>query len=173
MIYVLAYPQFDTKISLSLATFRKIHEPNRAQLVAPHITLVFGVRNTPVEDIERICRHVATANSAISLEFSMADVSYDPFEKKHKIALLCSVGASPLISLHEQLYDGPHHRELHPDIPYRPHMTVGSNADVSKVERVDVALIGDFPIKAMVKNLSVVSLVGGELHSISSISLGT
>ena len=172
MIYVLAYPQFEPEISQSLAAFREVHEPNRAQLVDPHITLVFGLRNTPIENIESLCQRVASANSTISLEFSMVDFLYDPFEKTHKIALRCSIGASPLISLHEQLYDGPHQKELHPGIPYRPHMTIGANADAAKVESVDTAVIGDFPIKAIVKNLSIVSLVDDKLRSISSIPLG-
>jgi len=171
MIYVLAYPQFDTRVSDALAAFRRLHEPVRARLVAPHVTLVFGVRNSSPEEISNICKQVATTTSAISTEFSTCEVSYDPFEKVHKISLMCAKGASLINALHEKLYEGPHNGELRPDIPYRAHMTIGANADRSQLENADTASIGPFPIKAEINSLSVVQLTAGELHAIGSFGL--
>ena len=171
MIYVLAYPQFDAKVSQSLAAFRRIHEPERSQLVAPHITLVFGVRNSSPEDIVTICEQVASNTSPISTEFSKSEVSFDPFEKTYKISLLCAEGASLLTSVHRRLYEGPHRGELDPSIPYRPHMTVGANVNLSELEDADIAAIGVFPIMAVVNSLSVVQLASGELRTISSVEL--
>ena len=171
MIYVLAYPLFDRRVSEALAAFRGLHEPARAQLVAPHVTLVFGVRNSSSEEISNICRRVAATTSVFSTKFSTSELSYDPFEKTHKISLLCAEGANLITSLHEKLYEGPHHDELHPDIPYRPHMTVGANADRSQLKNANTASIGHFPIKAEINSLSVLQLADGKLNAISSIGL--
>jgi len=171
MIYVLAYPKLEAKISRSLAAFRQTHEPERAQLVAPHITLVFGVRKSSPEEIAAICDQVASKTSAISTEFSKSEICYDPFEKVHKISLLCTKGAKQLTALHRDLYEGPHSDEFDTDIPFRPHMTVGANSNLSELEDVSLASIGTLPITAEIDSLSVVQIANRELQTICSVKL--
>lgn len=171
MIYVLAYPNFNEQVTCRLDDFRCIHEPERAKLVAPHVTLVFGVPQKLAEDVVHISRQVANITSPFSLEFLNHEISYDSFEEVHKISLGCSKGANFLISMHEKFYQGPLQDELHVDIPYRPHMTIGANANISKLENVDISTIGSFPIKAEIKSLNVVELSGNKLHTINSIKL--
>ncbi len=171
MIYVLAYPRFDAAVMQSLDAFRGKHEPARARLVAPHITLVFGVRTTSAEDIAALCAQVARQTKAIATEFASAEISYDPFEKTHKISLLCSKGADLLTALHRKLYEGPHLHEFDPEMPYRPHMTIGASVERSKLHVADTASIGTFPITANIDDLAVVRLINGELQTISTIKL--
>lgn len=171
MIYVLAYPKFEADILRSILTFRSAHEPDRAGLVAPHITLVFGVQNSTPSEIAKHCELVATRTTTISVEFPSWEIVYDPFEKTHKIFLVTSTGTDRVTALHQQLYDGPHRSELHPDMPYKSHMTVATNVDRSVLEAVDVASIGTFPMKATIRSLEVVSLTDSRLSVIGSIPL--
>ena len=50
MIYALAYPVFDPSTARAIDAFRTAHEPERARLVAPHVTLVFGLTSISARD---------------------------------------------------------------------------------------------------------------------------
>ena len=171
MIYVLAYPKFSEQISQRLDDFRSVHEPERARLVAPHLTLVFGVEQKFAEDVVDLCEQVAATTTSISLAFSKSEISYDPFEKVNKISLVCWKGADLITDLHERFYQGLHQNAQRSDVIYRPHMTVGTNFDISKLENVDVSTIGAFPIEAECNRLSIVELNGNELQAIKSFEM--
>ncbi len=173
MIYVLAYPQFEPRIASQIGTFRSEHEPERAKLVPPHITLVFGVRDADPSHIISLCEGAALTTSQIDVTFDRVEVVEDPFEKTCKLALICSKGGRDLNALHEQLYDGPHRAEFNADNPFRPHMTVATKADRQVIEATDPAPLGAFPIPAIIKGLDVVQLVGGTLTSLASVKLRT
>ncbi|MGB1215273.1 MAG: 2'-5' RNA ligase family protein [Pikeienuella sp.] len=155
----------------SILAFRCAHEPDRAKLVAPHITLVFGVQNSTPSEIAEHCERVARRTTMFCVEFSSWEIVYDPFEKTHKIFLVTSTGTDRVTALHQHLYDGPHRSEQRTDIPYKAHMTVATNVDRSVLEAVDVASLGRFPIKATIRSLEVVSLANGRLTVIGSFPL--
>jgi 2'-5' RNA ligase len=171
MIYVLAYPRFEPRVARNIAAFRSAHEPERAILVDPHITLVFGVRIAEPGAFAAFCQRAASRAREIPVEFSGSEIGYDPFEKTHKLFLVSSVGTDDLLALHERLYDGPHRRTLHPGISFKPHMTVASNRDQSIIERLDVMEIGSFPIAGRICALEVVELADNKLHLLQSIPL--
>lgn len=172
MIYVLAYPRFDMSVSRSLAAFRDIHEKERAKLVAPHITLVFGLADSISQEIIAVCEQIASQTPVIPIEFSNSEIVFDPYENTHKIFLLTSIGRDRLKILHDQFYDGLHHKELDNDESYRPHMTVATNLDRLIIEDVDTTSLGSFPIKAIISSLDVVKLADGKLSTIGSTPLG-
>lgn len=171
MIYVLAYLEFEPSIAESIHRFRSAHELERARLVPPHVTLVFGMRNTRPQDLLTLCEDVAGRVSELTVSFNEGGIVYDPFEKTHKLLLFCSTGKRRLIALHQQLYEGPHRAELNLDIPYRPHMTVATNKDRTIIERLDMAAIGDFPIAGTISALEVVELVDNTLQSFRTVPL--
>lgn len=171
MIYVLAYPEFERSVAESINRFRSAYEPERARLVPPHVTLVFGIRNAHPPDFLALCEHVADHVSEFAVDFTASDIVYDPYEKTHKLFLLGSTGKPALIALHQQLYDGPHRTELNLNAPYRPHMTVATHEDRTIIERLDVAALGAFPIPGKIGALEVVELVDSTLHPLRTIPL--
>tara|TARA_A100000171_G_scaffold44001_1_gene46437 strand:- start:355 stop:834 length:480 start_codon:yes stop_codon:yes gene_type:complete len=119
-------------------TFRTENEPARAELVPPHVTLVFGLMNIrPHEFLER-CEAVANKSSQFEVSFVSEEITHDPFEKTYKLLLVSSTGSSQLAALHDQLYERAQRAERKDDIPYRPHMTVATNPDRAIIERLDV-----------------------------------
>ena len=92
MIYVLANPVFDTSSAERIASFRAKHEPQRAKLVPPHITLVFGVANNNLQTVSGLVEVISQQFSAFPISFDRHVTEYDPFEKKYKILLLCCAG---------------------------------------------------------------------------------
>lgn len=171
MIYVLTYPEFETGVADRIAKFRSEHEPERAELVLPHVTLVFGLRNVQRSKFLSLCESVAAQVPEFVAEFSTYEVTHDPFEKAYKLLLLASMGGQTLSKLHEQLYDGPHRHELHPDHPFRPHMTIATNGEQPVVEKLDPSEIGAFPLVGIIRSLEIVELAGKHLHRLQTIPL--
>jgi 2'-5' RNA ligase len=171
MIFVLAYPEFEPIVAGHIARFRSAYEPERAKLVRPHITLVFGLRNIDPLEFIASCEKIAERVSEISVNFEDTEIAHDPFEKTHKLFLVCSTGKDHLIALHERLYDGLHRSELHPTIPFRPHMTIATHSDRAMIERLDVAAIGNLPMSGKIHSLEVVDLVENTVLSLRTIPL--
>jgi 2'-5' RNA ligase len=172
MIYVLAHPSFAPDVAENIDRFRSAHEPERARLVRPHVTLVFGLKNADPVEFTMFCTRVAEGVAEIDIEFVASECSYDPFEKAHKMLLLSAAGSMDVTALHEQLYDGPHRSELHPGIPYRPHMTVATHEDRRVIDGLDVEVIGSFPLRGRINALEIVELSGGALKPVRTIPLG-
>jgi hypothetical protein len=171
MIYVLAYPEFEPSVAGNIARFRQTHEPEKAKLVRPHVTLVFGLRGVRQLEFVASCEKVAEGVPAIAVDFDSTEIVHDPFEKTFKLFFLNSKGRDALKALHERLYDGPRRSELHPDIPFRPHMTVATHSDRAIIERLDASEIGAFPISGIIRALEVVQQVQETLVRLRTIPL--
>ncbi len=169
MIYVVAYPKFETLLARQIDRFRSIHEPERAKLVRPHVTLMFELKQTEPAQVSELCRSVASATPKLSVEFVDSTVAYDPFEKAYKLFLVCGKGKGALRKLHGQLYDGLHRVELNDELPFIPHMTIATHADRPVIEQLDVADIGKFPMAGTIRSLELVELVDGMLNELESV----
>ncbi|MEL7212216.1 MAG: 2'-5' RNA ligase family protein [Pseudomonadota bacterium] len=172
MIYVLAYPAFEPNTAARIRTFREMHEPDRAKLVPPHITLVFGMDDIHLAAVSERVDTVSRQARAVPVLFDRHVSAFDPFEETHKIFLLCGDGRAEITSLHTQLYDGAHRSELSPAHSFEPHMTVGAYRDGAALDRVDISAVGQFPIKGLVSSLELVRLDGEKLTTLRSMPLG-
>ncbi|WP_157982276.1 2'-5' RNA ligase family protein [Oceanicella sp. SM1341] len=172
MIYVLAYPQFEPSVAERIRRFRTENEPARAELVPPHVTLVFGLTNIRLQEFQEHCEAVASRSSQFEISFVSDEITHDPFEKTHKLLLVSSTGSSLLAALHDQLYDGAQRAERKDDIPYRPHMTVATNPDRTIIERLETSSLGGFPLLGTIRALEVVKLENGRLHHLRTTPFG-
>ena len=171
MIYVLAYPTFDQRSTELIDAFREKHEPQRAKLVPPHITLVFGVTNEHLQSVSGLVDVVSQQSSAVTVTFDSHVTEFDPFEKKYKIFLLCGEGRAAIKSLHNQLYEGAQRSEYSLSHPFKPHMTIGSYTEQADVDQVDVSAVGEFPIRGQVSSLELVQLESGQLKTLKTAPL--
>ena len=171
MIYVLAYPSFDPATAARVARFRRANEPLRANLVAPHVTLVFGVADRHAPGMITRCRDLAANTRAFTVTFASAQRVYDPFEKTHKLFLICGTGADTLTKLHNGLYTGPLQEEMDPDHPFRPHMTVATQSTGEEIDRLDPRVLGTLPIAAQIGTLALVEVTRGTLRPVATVSL--
>ena len=162
MIYVLMYPEFEPALADRLYHFRHTHEPDRAKLVPPHITLVFGVDPAHRSGLLEACDAAAHSRAPFEVTFSHSVSAYDPFEAAHKLFLICDRGSDAIITLHRQLYAGlPDTAKS--DVPFTPHMTVATNPDPKYISHLDAGDIGPFPITSRVQSLTVVQFDGARL----------
>lgn len=103
MIYVLAYPAFAPHIADRINAFRTQHEPKRAKLVPPHITLVFGVADAYLQIVSDLLDVATGQVNAFPVGFGSSIIEFDSFEKKHKLFLLCDEGRERIAVLQAAL----------------------------------------------------------------------
>ena len=163
MIYVLAYPEFEQPDVDRIRIFRAKHEPHRAKLVPPHITLVFGVKSLHLPVITELAEAVSRQTHAFHITFDDHAIVFDHFEQKHKIFLLCGEGSCKVTALHNQLYDGEHRAELSTSHPFQPHMTVATCDTRAQIEQVNLSDAGALPLRGTLRAIQVVQLSGGAL----------
>jgi len=171
MIYVLGYPDFAPSCRKRIDEFRARHEPERADLVPPHMTFVFGVAERHLNSVSALVDTASSRFSEFTVSFDTLLIEFDPFESKYKIFLLCGAGYDDAVSLHQHLYDGAHRSELSLEHPFRPHMTVATADKRAEIEEVDVSQVGKLPLKGRLRALEVVRLKDGRLTTLRSAPL--
>lgn len=169
MIYVLAYPEFEPPDADRIHVFRAKHEPQRAKLVPPHLTLVFGVKSLHLSVVTELAGSVSRQTHAFHITFDDHVIEFDPFEQKHKIFLLCGEGSCNVRALHSQLYDGEHRTELSTSHPFRPHMTIATCDTRAQIEQVNVSDAGTLPLRGTLRSLEVVQLSSGALSTLKTL----
>jgi 2'-5' RNA ligase len=172
MLYVLTYPDFEASVAEKIERFRQEYEPERARMVRPHLTLVFGLSDLGPTELIQLCEEVAKGLPPFNVEFSSTECVYDPFEQAFKLFALCGVGGNHVTALHLKLYEGSHGLEPDQEYPYRPHMTIATHRDRHVVESLDPTMIGSLPLRGTIDSLEIVDLVDGRLSSVRSVPLG-
>jgi 2'-5' RNA ligase len=117
------------------------------------------------------CRDQAASTRAFTVTFASTQRVYDPFERSHKLFLICGTGADTLTKLHNGFYTGPLLKEMVPDHPFRPHMTVATQPTGDEIDHLDPGLLGPLPIAAQIEALALVKLTRGTLHPVETVSL--
>ena len=172
MLYVLTYPKFESDGARVIDQFRTEFEPARAAMVAPHVTLVFGVTLIDADDLIRRTRQVLSKATAFEIVFPGAERHVDRVDHSHKLFLPVSIGRPELVALHQALYDGPHLQELRSDIPYAPHMTIATASDAGRIHEAFIASERlSFPLHAWIAAVDVVMLAANRLNLLAHFSL--
>ncbi len=172
MLYVLAYPEFSDAIRGSLAKFRETYEPERARLVAPHVTLMFGVPPNYLRDVSKLAERAVATTETFSIVFESCVIAHDPFEQTNKLVLNVGDGRKRLIKLHQILYDGPHRQEFDDNQPFAPHMTIASDRRRTMLETLDVRDMCGLPLRATISALDLVRVSDGRLTHVQTFQFG-
>jgi 2'-5' RNA ligase len=169
MIYVLVYPAFDDRLMGSVQAFRLTHEPDRARLVPPHVTLVFALHQVEEEAFLSHCGQIAQKRCRFSVSFRAFRAAFDPYEDVYKLMLDCGEGKLPLTQIHDDLYSWLKHHGHDQPPGFSPHMTVATHPDKDQIEQIDRRTLGRLPLYAEVGALEIVKLHGGELSLLQSV----
>lgn len=103
-----------------IATFRRTHDPT-ADLVDPHITLVFAVPDSIGRDrFREHVRAVVSRTPRFEIRLKGLEASWD-----HWLFLLVAEGRERVISLHDELYGGILSPYLRTDLSFVPHVGLG------------------------------------------------
>lgn len=123
MYAIVAVPPID---SLELTEFRKKYDP-KAEVIEPHITLVFPFPESIAEDVLIAHIHdIVKDRHAFSIHLQNIQRADDGY-----LYLLLQEGSEKVVQLHDTLYSGPLQPYLRKDLPYTPHVTIGFFPDAT------------------------------------------
>lgn len=125
-LYTIAYPTLAKKDAEFIRAFRARHDQLRAQMIAPHFTMVFGSTKLPSADFIAHSGRIAGHTSSIRFCCRYAMLSSSDKDETGQVHLVPDEGYSAISRLHDKLYSGPLAGEMALDIPYVPHITIGS-----------------------------------------------
>jgi len=108
--------------------FRQAHDP-QAALVPPHFTLVFGCAAVDEATYLAHVESVAQAAAPIRFQCRCAMLGADASAERAFVYLVPDEGHAAITLLHDRLYGGPLASSLRLQLPYTPHVTIGSCAD--------------------------------------------
>lgn len=128
-LFTVAYPRMAESDARFIDEFRLRHDAARRDLVAAHFTLVFRVQDVEESEYTRHVKDVAASATPIEFTCRSATLGADAGDGTAHVFLVPDEGHSSIVRLHDRLYTGPLESFLRLDIPYIPHITIGSLPD--------------------------------------------
>ena len=128
-LYTLAYPSLSEADMNFIERFRHEHDARYRDVVASHFTMVFGCN--AVGEVEYRQHVAAVAKANVTLDFSCryAMLGSDDQDQTAYVFLVPDEGYSGFSLLHDRLYTGVLSPHLRLDIPFVPHITIGTLED--------------------------------------------
>lgn len=167
-LFTFAYPKLSEEDTLFIEDVRRRHDGHHERVRA-HFTMVFGRFDADEGAYLEHVREVARLSQPTSFVCRYAMLGADDEAARAYAFLVPDEGYSGISRLHDALY----RRELAPfmqlDIPYVPHITLGSSADRGAMKDCcDELNEAALSIHGSVEALTVIALEGGSLVDVAS-----
>ena len=155
--YVAFFPELEE--SSWISKFRHEHDMKSA-LVAPHMTLVFPT-DVDANELRKKIEIAGAKVTKFAVQFRscllMPEKSANGFQGH--IFLVPDEGFSQVVRLHTELYSGNLRPWLRLDIPFVPHITIGSGLELEKAKAlVDELNSQRFDVEFLVDRLTIVEI---------------
>ncbi len=171
MLYTLAYPTLSNADMLRIEELRHIHNAN-CEHVQAHFTMVFSCGDVDENDYMEHVKSLSQAAQPISFVCRYAMLGADEAEQAY-IFLVPDEGYSGLSRLHDALYRGLLAERLCLEIPYIPHITIGSITDRVAAKRLcDDLNERGLDIQGTVDALTVATLEELKIRNLATFYLG-
>ena len=124
-LYIVAFPKVSAETADLISGFRANHDPNFRHIAA-HFTLVFAVGHMSETDLGYHVRDRIAGLAEIRFVCRYSMVGADHASPLYYAFLVPDEGFSEISKLRDALHVGPLLTSLRPNIPYVPHITLGS-----------------------------------------------
>ncbi|HVO02712.1 MAG TPA: 2'-5' RNA ligase family protein [Candidatus Cybelea sp.] len=169
-VFVIAPLELDSVDAARLGALRKAHDPH-AEIVKPHITLVFALDDGLETEAQRWSRIHAATFSAFALRLTVATVARDYENSAWYLFLMPHRIPPGLAELHRRLNSGA--LASAPDVPLDGHVTVGRFDERILAEAVARDANGEgIAIDTHIETLEVVRFDGTAVRSRVVLPLG-
>jgi 2'-5' RNA ligase len=171
-LLVVAYPLLSPPDDAWIQAIRAQYDVERYRMIAPHFTLVF-----PTVAIEHsiLLAHITEQTIGVSpLAFTLrcAMAVSDPLSATTHTFLVPDEGYSALVKLHDRLYTGVLTAALRLDLPFIPHITIGTAADLWTCKQLaDLVNQQDIRIRGRIEWLSLLTYEHNRVETIGNIEL--
>jgi len=106
--------------------FRSVHDARQHSIVGAHFTMAFGCAAVELDVYTSHVANVAASSPPIAFSCKYAMLGADDEDDTAYVFLVPDQGYSEISLLHDRLYTGPLQANLRLDLPYIPHITIGS-----------------------------------------------
>ena len=170
-LYTLAYPVLSHSDAQWIAALRGRHDP-QAGIVEAHFTMVFACSAVAEDAYLAHVEALAGVSPPVRFTCRYAMLAADDQGARAYVYLVPDEGYSGLSRLHDGLYTGPLAERLRLDIPFVPHVTLGSTADRRAAKRLcDELNERGVAVDGRVDALTVAALEEGRLRDLARFAL--
>jgi 2'-5' RNA ligase len=166
-LYTLAYPRLAEMDRAFIEKFRAEHDLRYRNVVAPHFTMAFGCSAVAEPQYLDHVEGVALSSGRLRFCCRYAMLGADHQDDTAYVFLVPDEGNSSLSRLHDRLYSGPLAPHLRLDIPYIPHITIGTVDDREAAKKLcDKLNENGILIEGSVDALTVAAFENGRIRDI-------
>ena len=171
-LYVVAFPKVSAEAADLISGFRANHDPNFHDIAA-HFTVVFAVGHMTDADLGSHVRDRIAGLTEIRFVCRYSMVGADHASPLYYAFLVPDEGSSEISKLRDALHVGPLEASLRPDIPFVPHITLGSfdRAEDARAH-CDELNTGNLHVEGRIDTVTVIRKSGREISVGESIRLG-
>jgi hypothetical protein len=170
--YTVAYPDLSEEDGAFIEEYRRLHDIPYRHVIEAHFTLVFGCREIPESDYLRHVESVAEAFHRFEFCCRYAMLGSDAEDETAYVFLVPDEGHSTVSLLHDRLYTGPLAPFLRLDIPFTPHIGIGTLGSRHEAKRLcDELNEQGLRIQGAVDTVTVGVLEGGRFRDVASFDL--
>jgi hypothetical protein len=167
---VISYPVLPTSDFDRIQNLRKIHD-RLYEVVSPHFTFVFPTTKLSIEDLVAHTKLKAADAHKIAIVLTKAIVVEDDSKKFYHTFLVPSDGEKEVTTLHDVLYTGALASELRLDIPFIPHVGIGSGDAAAMKKLADEVNVEGVNIQGSIDTLVVANYDGKTVNDVERIQL--
>ena len=125
-LYTVAYPECEAQDLMAVDTWRAAQDPAGHARIRPHFTLAFACNAVEESVYLAHVAAVAARTAPIAFHCRYAMLGADAHTPRAHAYLVPDEGHGALSLLHDALYTGLLAAQLRLDLPYTPHITVGT-----------------------------------------------
>jgi hypothetical protein len=173
MYYTVAYPVISKKDTEFIRDFRASHDLPYRNVIGAHFTLVFGCDDVEEAEYRRHLEAVAEGFEPIRFCCRYAMLGADAEDDTAYVFLVPDEGHSAISLLHDRLYTGPLAPYLRLDIPFTPHIGIGTLDQREEAKRLcDGLNESGLEVAGELEAVTLGRIQDGRFHDIATHRLG-
>lgn len=169
----LAYPDIDQADYDWIQDIRKKHDERYIDVVQPHFTLVFSTTKLSLEEFTQHIKEKIKGFQEFDISLDSAKVVEDDSKEFFHTFLIPSKGFDEINKIHDELYTGLLESELRHDIPFIPHVGIGTSDNQQEAEEVvSKVMEAQRQIVGAVSKITIVEFDGKKVVDLQTIVFG-
>lgn len=158
---IISYPNLSADDYAWIQNIRKLHDIKYFAIVRPHVTLVFGTDKLNPSELLDHTKEKLKNFQKIEILLDSAIVVEDDSKSFFHTFLIPSIGYEEIIQCHDLLYSGDLSSELRLDIPFIPHVGIGTSNDEADMQALAKKINSEsVSIKGLLGTVSIVQFDG-------------
>ena len=170
-LLAVTYPEINKSDYQWIQDIRKKYDPKYFNVVEPHITLVFSTDKLSLEKFEEHIKNKLSGFNSFEITFDTLKLVEDDSKTFYHVFLVPTKGFDEINEIHDLLYEDGLASELRLDIPFIPHLGIGTGNKAEMTKLLDLLEKEKFSIDGIIEKVSIVEYDGKIVNDLSEIDL--